>query len=73
MYYEYHLKNGNVITNEHPYINGFYVNVGEQAYCPDLEEWYEVDSFIEVRYCMVREDVKPLSKEEREDVMESME
>lgn len=55
MYYEYHLENGEIMHSEKPYIDGFYINAGEQAYCPDLDEWYEVDSFIKVRYCLVKE------------------
>lgn len=55
MYYEYHLKNGDVVNSDKPYLPGIYVYLGEVAYCPDLDEWYEVDSFIEVSYCIIKE------------------
>jgi hypothetical protein len=55
MYYEYHLENEMVIKSNNPYENGFYFDCGEQTYCPDLEEWYEVDTFVKVSYCLIKE------------------
>ena len=55
MYYEYYLENDLVICDEKPYIDGFWMSVGEYAYCVDLEEWYEVDTFVKVRYCLLKE------------------
>lgn len=55
MYYEYHLENGITINSEKPYVNGFYLSYGEQNYCPDLDEWYEIDSFVRVSYCLVKQ------------------
>ena len=54
MYYEYHLVNGIVIESDKPYVNGFHLDLGEQAYDPDLDEWYEVDTFVEVSYCIIK-------------------
>ncbi len=55
MYYEYHLENGVIMNSEKPYVDGFYLDCGEQMYCPDLDEWYEIDSFIKVSYCLLKE------------------
>lgn len=55
MYYEYHLENEVIINSDKPYVSGFHMDLGEHAYCPDLDEWYEVDTFVEVSYCIIKE------------------
>jgi hypothetical protein len=72
MYYEYHLENGVIMNSDKPFVDGFHLDCGEQTYCPDLDEWYEVDTFVKVSYCLLKEGNKPLSEEELEDMMDRM-
>jgi hypothetical protein len=55
MYYEYHLENGVIMNSDKPFVDGFHLDCGELAYCPDLDEHYEVDTFFKVSYCLLKD------------------
>jgi hypothetical protein len=55
MYYEYHLENDMVIKSEKPYVDGFWLYLEDCEYDPWSNEYYEVESFVKVRYCLIKD------------------